>query len=56
MKLIPVESTIVCEQPIKIAKMYIIQPTLYVKKNIDPREIMQIKVPTKRAFFLPNNS
>jgi hypothetical protein len=25
-----------------------------VRKNIDPREIQQMIVPMKRAFFLPN--
>lgn len=56
MKFIPVESTIVCETPTKMAMMYITQLLFSVKNNIEPRHTTQIPVPTLKAVFLPNLS
>lgn len=53
-KLMPVDNIIVCEHPMKTAKIYTTQPVLTVKKKKLPIAIVDTIVPTPRAIFLPN--
>lgn len=55
MKLIPVAKTIVCEQPMNAASMYMTQLVDSEIKYIDPKERKQMIVPMNKACFLPNN-